>query len=36
LIAALGTLEVDSISLDDIARTRATASTLVDKVGFDQ
>jgi iron(III) transport system substrate-binding protein len=36
LIAALGTLKVDSISLDDIARTRATASALVDKVGFDQ
>lgn len=36
LIAALGTLTVDSIPLTDIARTRAAASTLVDKVGFDQ
>jgi iron(III) transport system substrate-binding protein len=36
LIAALGTLKVDSISLTDIAGTRAAASTLVDKVGFDQ
>jgi iron(III) transport system substrate-binding protein len=35
IIAALGTLKVDSISLADIARHRAAASKLVDKVGFD-
>jgi len=36
LIAALGTLEVDALPLTDIARNRAVASRLVDKVGFDQ
>jgi iron(III) transport system substrate-binding protein len=36
LIAALGTLKVDSISLTDIARHRAAASRLVDKVAFDR
>jgi iron(III) transport system substrate-binding protein len=36
IIAELGTLNVDSIPLLDIARQRTLASTLVDKVGFDQ
>jgi iron(III) transport system substrate-binding protein len=36
LISALGTLKVDSISLTEVARHRATASKLVDKVGFDR
>jgi iron(III) transport system substrate-binding protein len=36
LISALGTLKVDPLSLAEIARLRATASKLVDKVGFDQ
>ncbi|MNC92668.1 Iron uptake protein A2 precursor [compost metagenome] len=36
IIASLGTLKVDSLSLTDIARHRATASKLVDKVGFDR
>ena len=36
LIAALGPLKVDSLSLTDVARHRATASRLVDKVGFDR
>ncbi len=36
IIAALGTLKVDSLSLADIARYRAAASKLVDKVGFDR
>jgi len=36
LIAALGTLKVDSLPLTEVARHRATASKLVDKVGFDQ
>lgn len=36
LIAALGRLQVDSIPLADIARARKLASTLVDRVGFDQ
>ena len=36
LIAALGTLKVDSLPLADIARHRAAASKLVDKVGFDR
>jgi iron(III) transport system substrate-binding protein len=36
IIGALGTLKVDSLSLADIARARATASKLVDKVGFDR
>jgi iron(III) transport system substrate-binding protein len=36
IISALGTLKVDSIRLSDIARARAAASRLVDKVGFDQ
>jgi iron(III) transport system substrate-binding protein len=35
IINALGTLKVDSLSLTDIARHRAAASKLVDKVGFD-
>ena len=36
IIAALGPLTVDSIPLSDIARARALASRLVDRVGFDQ
>jgi iron(III) transport system substrate-binding protein len=36
LIAELGTLNVDPISIADIARHRAAASRLVDKVGFDR
>ena len=36
LIAALGPLKVDSIPLTEIARYRAAASKLVDKVGFDR
>jgi iron(III) transport system substrate-binding protein len=36
LIGALGMLKVDSINLTDIARQRAAASRLVDKVGFDR
>ena len=36
IIAALGSLKVDALSLIDIARHRATASKLVDKVGFDR
>ena len=36
IIAALGTLKVDSISLTEVARHRAAASKLVDKVGFDR
>jgi iron(III) transport system substrate-binding protein len=36
LIGTLGTLKVDSISLSEVARHRATASKLVDKVGFDR
>jgi len=35
IIAALGTLKVDPVQLADIARHRATASKLIDKVGFD-
>jgi iron(III) transport system substrate-binding protein len=35
IIAALGPLKVDAIQLGDIARLRAKASQLVDKVGFD-
>jgi iron(III) transport system substrate-binding protein len=35
LIAALGTLEVDGLQLADMARHRAAASRLVDRVGFD-
>jgi iron(III) transport system substrate-binding protein len=36
IIAALGPLTVDSLSLADIARHRVAASRLVDKVGFDR
>ena len=36
LIAAFGRLTVDPLSLTEVARLRATASKLVDKVGFDQ
>jgi iron(III) transport system substrate-binding protein len=36
LINSLGTLKVDPLPLAEIARLRATASKLVDKVGFDQ
>jgi iron(III) transport system substrate-binding protein len=36
LIAALGSLKVDPIPLTDVARHRAAASRLVDKVGFDR
>jgi iron(III) transport system substrate-binding protein len=35
IISALGTLDVDSLSLAEIAQHRKTASELVDKVGFD-
>ncbi len=35
LIAALGTLNVDRLPLAEIAKHRAAASRLVDKVGFD-
>jgi iron(III) transport system substrate-binding protein len=35
IIRALGPLTVDAITLTDIARRRADASRLVDKVGFD-
>ena len=36
IIASLGTLEVDSITLEEIAAVRGAASRLVDKVGFDR
>jgi iron(III) transport system substrate-binding protein len=36
LIASLGTLKVDAISIADVARHRAAASKLVDKVAFDR
>ena len=36
LIAALGTLKVDPLALTEIAKNRAAASRLVDKVGFDR
>jgi iron(III) transport system substrate-binding protein len=36
LIGALGTLRVDSIALTEVARHRAAASRLVDKVGYDR
>jgi iron(III) transport system substrate-binding protein len=36
LIAELGALTPDKISLTDISANRKTASTLVDKVSFDQ
>lgn len=36
IIAALGPLRVDTIQIADIARHRAAASRLVDKVGFDR
>jgi iron(III) transport system substrate-binding protein len=36
IIASLGTLKVDPLPLTDVARLRAAASKLVDKVGFDQ
>jgi iron(III) transport system substrate-binding protein len=36
LIAALGPLKVDSLQIAEIARYRASASKLVDKVGFDR
>jgi iron(III) transport system substrate-binding protein len=36
IIAGLGKLTVDPIPLGDVARHRATASKLVDKVGFDR
>lgn len=36
IIAALGTLRVDPLPVTDIARLRAAASKLVDKVGFDR
>ncbi len=35
IISALGTPKVDSLALTDIARNRAAASKLIDKVGFD-
>jgi iron(III) transport system substrate-binding protein len=36
LVAALGTLRVDSLNIVDIAKHRAAASRLVDRVGFDR
>jgi iron(III) transport system substrate-binding protein len=36
IIAALGPLNVDALSLTEIARHRATASKLVDRVGYDR
>ena len=36
IIAALGRLKVDALALTEIARHRATASRLVDKVGYDR
>jgi iron(III) transport system substrate-binding protein len=36
IIAALGSLKVDPLPLTEIARHRATASKLVDKVGYDR
>jgi iron(III) transport system substrate-binding protein len=36
LIAAIGTLKVDPLALTEIAKNRAAASRLVDKVGFDR
>jgi iron(III) transport system substrate-binding protein len=36
LISALGPLKVDALPIGDIVRHRATASRLVDKVGFDR
>ena len=36
LIAALGPLKVESLQIAEIARYRASASKLVDKVGFDR
>ncbi|MBM3818234.1 MAG: extracellular solute-binding protein [Acidimicrobiia bacterium] len=36
IISALGPLKVDSISLTEVARQRAAASRLVDKVGYDR
>lgn len=36
LIRAIGELKVDGVPLTDIARHRAAASRLVDKVGFDR
>ncbi len=36
IIANLGALKVDSLSLAEIARHRAAASRLVDKVGYDR
>jgi iron(III) transport system substrate-binding protein len=35
LLAELGTLKIDTVSLAEIARNRKAASLLVDKVGFD-
>ena len=35
IISALGPLKVDSLTLQEIAAQRKTASELVDKVGFD-
>ena len=35
IIAALGNLKVDPVSVAEIARHRVTASKLIDKVGFD-
>jgi len=36
LIAELGTLRVDALNIADIAKHRAAASRLVDRVGFDR
>lgn len=36
IIAAIGPLKVDALPLTEIARHRATASKLVDKVGYDR
>ena len=36
LIRDLGTMKPDAVSLDEVAKNRAKATELVDKVGFDQ
>jgi iron(III) transport system substrate-binding protein len=36
IIGALGTLKVDPLPLTEVAKHRAAASKLVDKVGFDR
>jgi iron(III) transport system substrate-binding protein len=36
IIAAFGTLRVDPLPLTEVARNRAAASRLVDRVGYDR